>query len=124
MRGDDGGVRVVRRMLYGAEFVDCAITRDDDQTAGMLTRRTFDAGAALDKVIYVVLVRLDIVVFYVVLDVSVSSLVSYSRYSTRKSGCNRNQLVQVFWQKLYSDNKFFTNGSSRSHHGCFYADFL
>ena len=46
MGGDDVAVRIVGRVLHGAEIRDVLVLRDDDEAAGMLTGRALDADAA------------------------------------------------------------------------------
>ena len=50
--GDDVAVRVVCRMLHGAEIRDVLILRDDDEAAGVLTGRALDADAAERKAVH------------------------------------------------------------------------
>ena len=76
-------ITLVCRLLYRTELIYLMIIRYDNDTARMLSGSPLDAGAALDQIVYVILVGLDIVVFDIVLYISVSSLVSYRSYSTR-----------------------------------------
>ena len=46
MGGDDVAVRIVGRVLHGAEIRDVLILRDDDEAAGVLAGRALDADAA------------------------------------------------------------------------------
>ena len=50
--GDDVAVRVVGRMLHGAEIRDVHILRDDDESAGVLAGRALDADAAERKAVH------------------------------------------------------------------------
>ena len=46
MGGDDVAVRIVGRVLHGAEIRNVLILRDDDEAAGVLAGRALDTGAA------------------------------------------------------------------------------
>ena len=46
VRGDYAAVRVVRRVLHGAEVLDLHVLRDDDEAAGVLARGALDAHEA------------------------------------------------------------------------------
>ena len=46
MGGDDVAVRIVGRVLHGAEIRDVLVLRDDDEAAGVLAGRALDADAA------------------------------------------------------------------------------
>ena len=46
MGGNDVAVRIVGRVLHGAEIRDVLILRDDDEAAGVLAGRALDADAA------------------------------------------------------------------------------
>ena len=69
MGRDDVAVRVVRRVLDGAEISDVHVLRDDNEAAGVLARRALDADAALREAVFLRLRDLDLalveVIFYV-----------------------------------------------------------
>ena len=50
--GDDVAVRIVGRMLHGAEIRDVLVLRDDDKAAGVLAGRALDADTAERKAVH------------------------------------------------------------------------
>ncbi len=47
--GDGAGTGVIRRVLNGGKIIDIFITRHNDDTAGMLSRRSLYFGAACNQ---------------------------------------------------------------------------
>ena len=74
MRGDYIAVRVIRRVLHGAEVRHVHILRDDDKAAGVLAGRALDADKPLSETVLLGLGGLHTVLLKVFLDIAVGGL--------------------------------------------------
>ena len=74
MCGDYIAVRVVRRVLRGAEVRHVHVLRDDDKTAGVLAGRALDADKPLSETVLLGLGGLHTVLLKVFLDIAVGGL--------------------------------------------------
>ena len=74
MRGDDIAVRIVRRVLHGAEIRDVHVLRDDNEAAGVLTGGALDADAAVGEAVLLRLWNVQPALLGVLENIAVSSL--------------------------------------------------
>ena len=77
------GVYIVRRMLYGTEFINILVLRHDHQSSGVLTRRPFYSGTALHKPVHLRPVQIEPMILHISLYISERGLVGKGSYCSR-----------------------------------------
>ena len=73
MGGNDVGIRVIRRVLHGAEVRHIHILRDDDKPTGMLACGAFDTHEAKGQAVFLCLGGFDSPLLQILFDVPVGS---------------------------------------------------